>query len=403
MIGPFGLRVKSTMRERALPMARAMAKRGHSVAVVIPPWDSPEDAGQRWIDSGVNVIHTPGSRLPGALAALQLTGWLVKAAIQQRPDVIHCFKPKAYAGLAHLALHTFRQIRPRAWKLVIDEDDWEQAWNDENPYSRLEKRLFAWQEPWGLRRADAVTVASLALQSMVTELRGSGEGVCYVPNGVRALTADTSALAPAQIRAKHGLFEHPTILVYTRFVEFELPSLVAVIRETARRVPEARWLVVGRGFFGEEHALAQALEQEGMAETARFAGWTPASDLPAYFAASDAALHLYEDTLINQTKCSVKLLDLLAAGVPVVASRVGQNSAYIEDGRTGLLVPPGDAPAHADALALLLNDPDRRRSIGQAASAEMEAHFSWDALVGAAETAYVLATEARRDSRLEML
>ena len=64
------------------------------------------------------------------------------------------------------------------------------------------------------------------------------------------------------------------------------------------------------------------------------AGWVERSELPAYFGAAQVALYPYDDTLINRTKCSAKLVELMAAGVPVVASRVGQNGEYIQHGKS---------------------------------------------------------------------
>ena len=55
LLAPFGLRAKGTARARTLPLARGLARRGHSVAVFIPPYDSVEDAGRRWRDDGVEV------------------------------------------------------------------------------------------------------------------------------------------------------------------------------------------------------------------------------------------------------------------------------------------------------------------------------------------------------------
>ena len=64
-IGPFGLQPKGTMSGRALPMARALVARGHTVTVLIPPWDDPERAGQAWEDHGVQVVNVdlPRARL----------------------------------------------------------------------------------------------------------------------------------------------------------------------------------------------------------------------------------------------------------------------------------------------------------------------------------------------------
>ncbi len=429
MIGPFGLKKKSTMRERALPMARALVRRGHRVTLIVPPWDSPEDAGQITTDAGVEIVHAPLPTFPAPLFHLALTRWLVKHALQRQPDIIHLFKPKAYAGLAHLFLHTLKRLKRHRVGLVVDEDDWERAWNALEPYSRAQKLLFSWQEPWGLTHADAVTVASKTLQSFTETLGVAPETIFYVPNGVRSLPGNIaagrvlslhrnimhlvtagspepqdyppySALSkhPEQkdvgreyhgaVRARHGLHGTPLILLYTRFFEFNLPFLVDVMRDVHRQLPSARWLVVGTGLFGEDEKLRRMIADTPLATRVIFAGWVEQSALPDYFSAANIAVYPYDDTPLNRTKCSVKLIDLLAAGVPVVASNVGQNREYISQNESGILVPAGDARAMAEAITTLLTHEALQEMFAVFAMRTINEKFNWNTLISAVEAAY---------------
>jgi glycosyltransferase involved in cell wall biosynthesis len=70
----------------------------------------------------------------------------------------------------------------------------------------------------------------------------------------------------------------------------------------------------------------------------------------------------------------------MAAGLPVVASRIGQIAEVIEDGVTGILVPPGNSPAFAAALVQIHMQPDLRRRLGAAARAAVSDH-TWDQVV----------------------
>ena len=70
----------------------------------------------------------------------------------------------------------------------------------------------------------------------------------------------------------------------------------------------------------------------------------------------------------------------MASGLPTVASRVGGMPELVADGETGLLVPPDDAGALADALVRLLDDPPLAARFGAAARARAEERFSWDAV-----------------------
>lgn len=178
------------------------------------------------------------------------------------------------------------------------------------------------------------------------------------------------------------------VLLYTRFFEFRLERVIEVLRRVVAGEPRARLFVVGEGLFGEESDLDDMLGAAGLSDHAVFTGWVETHRLPDYFATCDVVMFPYDDTLINRTKCSVKLIDLLAVGLPVVADAVGQNTEYIADGESGLLVTPGDDVAFADAIVRLLADPGLRARLGDAATRRMREHFTWENLVEEVERAY---------------
>jgi len=399
MIGPFGLKPRGTMGVRALPMAKALAARDHAVTVLLPPWQNPDDAGRCWEEDGVAIenIHLP-PRLPGLfhlLTALRLA----RRALALKPDVVHLFKPKAYSGLAHWLLARLAR-RPR---LVVDTDDWEGpgGWNEIGGYSPAQRRFFAWQERWGLTQADAVTVASRALQSIVWAMGVSPEKVFYVPNGVKMQDAGSRMQG---VERAGVLPPASCILLYTRFFEFPVSRVIDVLLRVREQIPNARLLVVGKGLFGEEEELFHLAERAGLTLTnheSRFAdhasritdditclGWVPAENLPAAFALATVAIYPFDDTLVNRCKCAVKLCDLLAAGVPVVAEAVGQNREYIRHGETGLLVEPGDVDGFAAAVVRLLEDVPLRERLGSAATRDLRERFAWERLVETVERAY---------------
>lgn len=392
MIGPFGLRPRGTMRVRALPLAQALAARGHAVTLLLPPWQNQEDAGKAWDADGVRVENVS---LPVGVPGWfhwRLMSALVRRTVALNPDIVHTFKPKAYAGLAHFALR-------RRFPVVVDTDDWEGpgGWNDLNPYSPLLKRFFAWQEQWGLRHADAVTAASRALQTLVWATGGPPARVFYLPNGFVERAVQPQQREPAA---------RPTLLLYTRFFEYDVARLWHILVDVRAHVPRVRLLVVGKGFFGEERALLALAHEAGWRCSEAqppapgadliYAGLVAPEALPAYFARSDVALYPFDDTLLNRTKCPVKLLDLLAAGVPVVAEAVGQIVENVRHGETGLLAPPGDDAAFVEAVVTLLRDAGLRRSMGAWAARDVRERFAWAQLAEVAEAAYRYAVTGTR-------
>lgn len=389
MVGPFGLRRKATMHARALPLARALAARGHQVSLLIPPWDSPQDAGRRWTDAGVAItnIDLPPS-MPG-LKHVTITRRLVGEVLGRQPDVVHAFKPKAYAGLTATVLWWLRQLRKADIRLVMDTDDWEGAggWNEIEPYTPAQRRFFAWQERWGLTHCDAVTVASRALQTLVWG-HGVGPGrVFYVPNGVAtAGHGSRPAVAPGRMARRR-------VLLYTRFVEFEVERLVAIWKGVVEWMADAQLIVAGQGLRGEERELLRLADQAGVGKKIVYLGWPGAAAMPGVFAATDVAVLPFDDTLVNRTKCSARLVELMAAGLPVVAEDVGQNREYIEAGVSGLLVQPGDVDAFVSGVIALLDNPDHRQRMAAAARRRVVEHFTWERLVSGVEEAYEVAME----------
>lgn len=383
MVGPFGLSPRMTMRVRALPLGKALVRRGHTVTLLLPPWQNPEDAGRRWTDEGVRIhnVDLP-RRVPGWFHG-RLTARMVRQVHRMEPDVLHVIKPKAYGGLVHYALR-------RRYPVVVDTDDWEGpgGWNVQGGYPSWMQRFFTWQERWGLDHADAVTVASRALETLVWARGIPPDRVYYLPNGVN----------PPQMGPQRPDGERPTMLLYTRFFEFDLDRLWRIVAGVRERQPDARLLVVGAGFEGEEDALLAEARRAGwtVSETwppepdadLVYAGWGTDENLPLSFALADVALYPFDDTLLNRTKCPMKLMDLQAAGVPVVADAVGQIAQTVESGRTGLLVPAGDEQAFIEALLILLESPQRCRAMGMTAQTSISRRFDWDRLSLAAESAY---------------
>ena len=374
MIAPFGIRPKGTLSARMLPLAKALARRGHAVSIAAPPVQNPADAGTRALYDGVWVTHAPAARLPGDI------DWapaLLRLALHEKPDVLHLFKPKGYGGLATLLARALRPELP----LVVDTDDWEGSggWNDLLPYPAPAKALFNWQERDLPRRAHAVTVASRTLETQVWGNGADPSAVFYLPNGVEGVALPRPV--PNAQRAAS------TMLLYTRFWEFDVRDVVAALVAIVQACPQVRLLVVGKGERGEERVLLQLAARAGVARAVDYRGWAEASEIPALMAQCALALAPMDDTLINRARGLAKLLELLGAGLPVVASRVGQAAEYIAHGESGLLVPPADPAALARAALRLLEDPALRAYLSQGARAAL-APLRWDALAQTAERAY---------------
>jgi glycosyltransferase involved in cell wall biosynthesis len=389
MLGPFAFKPKGTVSVRAFFIARALAKRGHAVTILMPPYDNLVDSGRIWEEDGVRLENMTIQR-NDTWHQLVVPTRMARRAIALDADVVHLFKPIGYSGLAGLYLRWFSR-RP----LVLDTDDWEGTggWNDVNPYPAWWKRLFDWQERWMARHADAVTVVSRTLHDQVTGFGVDPARIVYLPNGPDARLrqrAGVSGEQVAEVRERLGVGDSPLALYLGHIplgtdMDLALDAL-NVLRE---RLPEARLAIAGVG-DGLPGLQAQA-RRLGLGDRVIFPGWIEPEQAHVYVASADAVVNPYRDSLINRSKCAGKVILGMAMGRAVVTSRLGQNLEYIEDGRSGVLTEPGDAADLARGLLSVLADREWAAELGRNARQRVWELFDWDARVGEVERAYRIA------------
>jgi glycosyltransferase involved in cell wall biosynthesis len=389
MIGPFAFKPKGTVSVRAFFIARALAKRGHTVTILMPPYDNLDDSGRIWAEDGVR-LENMTIRRNDTWHQLVVPARMARRASGLDPDVVHLFKPIGYSGLAGLYLRWFSG-RP----LVLDTDDWEGTggWNDVNPYPPLWKWLFDWQERWMARHADAVTVVSRTLQEQVTGFGVDPARIVYLPNGPDARLrqqAEVSDEQVAGVRESLGVGDAPLALYLGHIpIGTDLDLALDALNLLRDRLPEARLVIagVGEGLPGLR-AQAQRLRLQGRVV---FPGWIEPEQAHVYVASADAIVNPYRDSLINRSKCAGKMILGMAMGKAVVTSKLGQNLEYIEDGRSGVLTEPGDARDLARGLLSVLSDPAWAAELGRNARRRVWERFDWDRRVDEVGRAYRIA------------
>jgi len=166
-----------------------------------------------------------------------------------------------------------------------------------------------------------------------------------------------------------------------------IDAAVSVLRE----FPDARFECVGAG--PERDRMMARARDRGVAYAFTFSGHC--DDVPAKLAAADIfVLPSRSEAFPNA------VLEAMAAGLPVVATGVGGILELVDEGRTGLLMPPADPSALADRLVGLMAAPALARSLGDAARAHVREHYSFERMVHAFEQLY-LAELSRRLARLK--
>jgi len=255
----------------------------------------------------------------------------------------------------------------------------------------------------GIHYADYAPVPGWAYLSLERRLASTSETIIHVSSG-QAQEAQQLKLAPTD---RTQIIVNATDYVRVRDLAekqplsreaLELPSEGPVLGTVARLDPvkaldvlieafallpsqlsKARLLIVGDGpELGRLKALTRDLK---VADRVRFAGFI--ADAPR----SMPAIDLYVSAS-RREGLPLSLLEAMACGLAVVATRVAGHVDAVEDGVTGLLVPVDDPAALASAMGALLGDTERRRRMGEAGRERVERDFSVTRMVAATAAVY---------------
>lgn len=211
-----------------------------------------------------------------------------------------------------------------------------------------------------LRKADVTTYVSDFMQETGVGLGARPETARTIRKGVdldRFSAVSERAALRAELRAELD-FEGPMILTVAGLIPRK--GIDVLIEAVARMGAEPRPTLVICGDGRSRDALAALAEERGVGERVRFRGWVARHEIPRYFAACDVFV------LPSRLEAAGNvLLEAMASGRPVVTTDSGGPPEYVQDGRTGFVVPPGDANALADRLDRLLADASLRESMGR--------------------------------------
>ncbi len=350
--------------EHIRALGRGLARSGVPATVVTRrgerAWAAREDL------EGIRVVRVPPSG-PGRTGKYGMIPGALRALFRERAHydvvVVRGTRVLGLPGLfAGRALGKAVVLQPEVnGEMTGEAYTWGKAWGEGvlgravRGGTSLRNLLF--------RDADAFVAMSGAIRQEFLATGMPGDRVALIPHGI-----DTHRFRPASreeragLRARLGLADSARIIIYTgRLLRGKgLEALVDATARLAARDPEARLLLVGSGggqALSVEHELRERVTRAGLQSRVAFTGRVEAVE--DYLRASDvfAFPSVFEGL-------GISLVEASACGLPAVGSRTGGIVDVIEDGVTGLLVPPADAVALESALAGLLANGARREQMG---------------------------------------
>jgi L-malate glycosyltransferase len=304
-----------------------------------------------------------------SVQALAQQARLARQIVRSRIDIVHAYS--FYGNV--FAVPPARLMAP----VVIA------SIRDRSPYlTSMQKRV----QRYACQFADRILVNADAVKDWLVGDEGYHPGnIVVIRNGVD-MSRFADAPAGTRIRYELGIpADARLVAVVSRLTRLKgIEHFLHAAAALKPRYPDVRFLIVGEtsppdpAYLRELHGLCDAL---GLTDQVTFTGRR--SDVPAILGAADVSVM----PSLNEALSNV-LLESMAAGAPVVATRVGGTPEALSDGETGLLVPPGNVEALAAAVSRLLDDRELACRLGRAARAHIGERFSVDRMVRATENLY---------------
>ena len=387
-----------------------LSARGHDVRVITAPPYYPEwrlHDGYRagaWRCEAIGAAQvlrcplwvpaaaSPAARILHLLSfAASSLGPCLWQAVRFRPDLVWAVEPTACA--APVALLAARLCGARACLHVQDLEA--EALCALGLAGRLRLcRLLRHAYGWLARRFDLVSTICIHMRERLQAYGLAEERLCLFPNWV-----DTAAIrplsGPSQLRRQWGLVDHHVVALYAGSMG-EKQGLDALVEVAARLQshPQVRLVLCGAG-------AARARLERALSACANVTllPLQPEARLNELLNAADIHL-LPQRPEAAAFALPSKLAGILASGRPLVAQATdGELAAATR--RCGVLVPPGDAAAMADAILELAADPARRRRLGAIARQLAEDHLQRDPIIARYEQRLLWLVSRRRSGGRE--
>jgi glycosyltransferase involved in cell wall biosynthesis len=207
--------------------------------------------------------------------------------------------------------------------------------------------------------------------------------IIVIPNGINIEDFNISR-SKEECREKLGLELNKNIILFVgNLIQYKGPDiLVRAASIVVKEIPDMELIFVGSGNMRNE--LEEFCKKLGVEKHVKFAGFVEERLKLLYYKAADI---FCLPSIMSTESFGIVNLEALACGLPIVASAIGGIPDIVKDGVNGLLVPPKNPGALADAITYLLKNEDVRRKMGKKGR-EMVKKYSWEEIAGRIEKIY---------------
>jgi phosphatidylinositol alpha-1,6-mannosyltransferase len=299
--------------------------------------------------------------------------WWLSRFSRKTVDILHCgnIRPVGYAVDWATSRHRIPYI------VYVNGGDLlrEKKKTQSSPMKRFTARRI-------LGRASGIAATSRWVAELTGEVMQFAGVTNVPPIAALDLGTDPEVFSPSRntgrLRAEWGIGDAPVLLTVARLVPHKGQDVaIKALAALSGEFPDARYVLAGEGH--DEQRLRSIASDLGVAGRVIFAGAVSDADLPEVYAMASVYVGPSRiDNEVNAEGFGISFLEASASGVPVVAGDSGGVRSAVRDGETGVVAPPENVEAIANAVATFLRDEERRRLFGEAGRRAVETHYNWD-------------------------
>lgn len=291
-------------------------------------------------------------------------------------DVVHAFWPIPHGVFAIAA----KQASNAALVSTF--------FSSELNWTGIAKKIFAPILKRIIESSDAVTVISSFTEQRLRKYAPHTK-TTIIPFGAAAVSRERASVP--SVRTKNDPFE---LLFVGRLVRRKGVDVLLRAAKLLEGDSRLHVRIVGGG--PEKPSLEREAQRLTLGDRVTFEGVVDSARVDVLFGECDALVLPAIVTETGETEgLGVVLIEAMGYGKPVIASAAGGIVDIVQDGETGLLVPPGDERALADAISRAMNEPDELARLAHAGTQFAERAFGWDAIVSDLKEVYESAIEHR--------
>ena len=352
----------------AISLAKVLAQKGHEIFIFTSSANSSNEVEEY---NGL-AIYRYGTNFKFASSRFSLG--LLKNPRRYPTDLVHVHASVPMGDLAGF-LYAKKKQKPLIVTLHLDLGSYKgfAIKLGYSLYCMLIGKLLSW--------ANVIISPSRYYISEIRALDKYKDKVIVIPNGIDVGDFN-AAYSREDSKRELGFSPSDRLLLYVGNFEPRkgLDILIKAMPRILKEAQNTNLVLVGDGIMRDKlEALAKKL---GVAEHVKFTGFVNKSEKIRYYKSADIFIlpSLYEIFgIVN--------LEAMACGIPVVASKVGGIPEVVKDGKNGLLIPPGNSEALADALIYLLENEDVREKMGKSGRKKVEG-YSWERIAEETEKVY---------------